>query len=406
MNQRTRDRLRILTFTTLYPNAVQPNHGVFVENRLQHLVQTARADVHVVAPVPWFPWRAGLFGRYAALARTPAHEVRRGVPIEHPRHVVIPRVGMSITPTALFLATLPLIRQLNAANDFNLIDAHYFYPDGVAATLLGAAIRRPVVITARGTDISLIPRYSIPRHQILYAAKRAAGIVAVSEALKSAMVELGMRSEKITVLRNGVDLTTFVPGDREVARASLQLTGKTLLSVGHLIERKGHGLIIAALPRLKDCGLIIVGRGAERAHLEALGRKLGVSERVRFAGEIAHKDLRRFYVAADALVLASSREGWPNVLLEAMACGTPVVATAIWGNPEVVSKPEAGVLAHLRTPDGIADAVESLFQQLPDRAATRAYAEQFSWDDTSSGQLKLFEEIARRGRDSEPVERT
>jgi teichuronic acid biosynthesis glycosyltransferase TuaC len=388
------NRLRILTFTTLYPNAVQPNHGVFVENRLRHLIETGRVDARVVAPLPWFPWRGRLFGRYANFARAPDREVRFGIPIEHPRYPVIPRIGMSATPAALFLATLPLVRRMNAVNDYQVIDAHYFYPDGVAAILLGAAMRRPVVITARGTDINLIPRYTIPRRQILYAARRAAGIIAVSEALKTELVRLGVSADRVTVLRNGVDLTTFRPDERDEARASLHLTGKTLLSVGHLIERKGHELIIAALARLKEYELIIAGGGAERSHLESLANKLGVADRVRFAGEIPHKELQRFYVAADALVLASTREGWPNVLLEAMACGTPVAATAIWGNPEVVSKPEAGVLIHSRTPDGIAESVEQLFNQLPDRAATRAYAEQFCWDSTSAGQVKLFEDIA------------
>ncbi len=396
------DQLRILTFTTLYPNAAQPNHGIFVENRLRHLLGTGGAIAKVVAPIPWFPLRSSIFGRYSAFARAPYEEVRFGIPISHPRHVVLPGIGMRITPRTLFIAALPVVRRLNIMSDFHLIDAHYLYPDGVAAILLGAAINRPVVLTARGTDVNLIPQYAAPRKRILHAAKCAAGIVAVSQALKSALVDIGVDAGKVTVLRNGVDLETFTPDARDPARASLQLTGKTLLSVGHLIERKGHHIVIAALPLLKECKLIIVGAGPERTHLEMLARKSGVFDRVHFAGEISHQEIRRFYVAADALVLASSREGWPNVLLEAMACGTPVVATAIWGNPEVVAKPEAGVLMRSRSPEGVAEAVNTLFQHLPERAATRAYAEQFSWDATSSGQRQLFEKIVARHRSRSP----
>jgi glycosyltransferase involved in cell wall biosynthesis len=202
----------------------------------------------------------------------------------------------------------------------------------------------------------------------------------------------------VTVLRNGVDLQTFQPGDRDAARRALGLDGPTLLSVGHLIERKGHDIAIGALQHLTGYRLLIAGDGPERTRLESLASRLGVSDRVRFLATIPHADLRHTYAAADALVLASSREGWPNVLLEAMACGTPVVASAIWGNPEIVCTPEAGVLMRSRTADGLVEAVVRLFRQLPSRAATRAFAQRYSWDETSAGQVKLFREIidARR----------
>ena len=199
-----------------------------------------------------------------------------------------------------------------------------------AAAMLGRALGKPVTITARGTDINYIPRYRLPRKQILSVAREASGLIAVSQALKTEMAALGIPPDRITVLRNGVDLQTFHPGDRATARRELGLTGRTLLSVGHLIPRKGHDLIISALFRLEGYTLLIAGEGPEKPALHALAQKLGVAARVRFLGSLPHSDLPRIYSAADALVLASSREGWPNVLLEAMACGTPVVASPIW----------------------------------------------------------------------------
>jgi glycosyltransferase involved in cell wall biosynthesis len=169
-----------------------------------------------------------------------------------------------------------------------------------------------------------------------------------------------------------------------------------LLSVGHLIERKGHEYAIGALTTLQNCTLLIAGEGPERKSLETLAANLGVADRVRFLGAIAHADIQRVYVAADVLILASSREGWPNVLLEAMACGTPVVATNAWGNPEVVAAREAGRLMASRSAEGVAGAITDLFSNSPDRAATRAYAEMFSWDATSQGQRKLFESALGR----------
>jgi glycosyltransferase involved in cell wall biosynthesis len=370
---------------------------VFVENRLRHLVSTGLVEARVIAPVPWFPFTHTAFGDYAALARMPAREVRSGISVAHPRYVVIPKLGMSATPCALYAATLPLLKRVRRQFGFDLIDAHYFFPDGVAASWLGRALNVPVVITARGTDINLIPRHRVARRMIVNAANRAAGIIAVSQALKDAMADLGMHADRIVVLRNGVDLETFRPDDRAAVRARLGVQGRVLLSVGHLIERKGHDIVIAALAQLPDCRLLVAGAGPEHARLQSLAFRLGIQDRVQFLGAVPHENLRAVYSAADALVLASSREGWPNVLLEAMACGTPVIASAVWGNPEVVSGAEAGLLMRDRTPEGISEAVNKLFEQPIDRNATRAFAEKFSWNETSLGQVRLFQNILKAG---------
>jgi len=202
------------------------------------------------------------------------------------------------------------------------------------------------------------------------------------------------------VLRNGVDLKQFRPLDREATRRRLGLTGKVLISVGHLIARKGHDLIVAAMPSLPGFTLLIAGEGEERPKLERMIAELGLGDRVRLLGSRPHAELPELYGAADALILASSREGWANVLLEAMACGTPAIASDIWGNPEVVAKPEAGILMTERTAKGVADAVHSLFgPRMPSREATRAYASAFSWDATTEGQIELFRRImAQRPR--------
>jgi glycosyltransferase involved in cell wall biosynthesis len=385
--------LHVLTFSSLYPNAEQPSHGIFVENRLRHLVAGGEIASRVVAPVPWVPQGLRHVARYAALARVPRRETRHGIDILHPRHPVLPKVGMSLAPAFLAGAMLPILQRLDAAQPFDLIDAHYFYPDGVAAALLGAWLRKPVVVTARGTDINLIPRHAAPRAMIRWAADRAASVVAVSQALKDELIRLGVPEAKVTVLRNGVDLDQFRPTDREATRRSHDLDGRVLLSVGQLIPRKGHDLVIGALPALKQTLLLIAGDGPERGALEAQAQALGVAHRVRFLGRVDHHLLPPLYGAADALILASSREGWANVLLEAMACGTPVVASDIWGNPEVVARPEAGVLMTDRSAAGVADAVERLFAAPLDRAATRRYAEGFSWDATTAGQIRLFTEV-------------
>ncbi len=393
--------LKILTFSTLYPSSEMPSHGIFVETRLRHLVASGQVQARVIAPVPWFPFKGPRFGEYGRFAATPHSEQRHGLSVTHPRFVRLPKVGMSSAPYTLAWTALRAARALQRQGfDFDLIDAHYFYPDGVAAAMVARALDKPLVITARGTDINLIPAYTFPRKLILKAARQADAMVTVCAALKDELVLLGGDAEKIQVLRNGVDLQLFHPGDRDVCRRKLALApGRfTLASVGHLIERKGHDLVIGALKTLPDMDLLIAGSGPEEGALRRLAAELGVSDRVRFLGALPQAGLREVYAGVDALVLASSREGWANVLLEAMACGTPVAASNVWGTPEVVSGPEAGELMPERTAAGVAAAVRRLRDEPRDRAVTRRYAEQFSWDTTTQGQIDLFQRIlAARG---------
>ncbi len=384
--------MRILTFSTLYPNEANPAHGIFVETRLRHLLASGRAHSTVVAPVPWFPFTHPRFGAYAGYARVPREEMRHGIKVLHPRYPLLPKVGMTLAPALLALALKPLIRRLlESGAGFDLIDAHYFYPDGVAAVMLGRQFNKPVVITARGTDLNLIPQYRLPRRMIQWAARHAAGMITVCNALKDTLVELGVDAARVEVLRNGVDLKLFRPLDRDAERSRLGLTATTLLSVGWLIPRKGHDLVIKALPLLPDVRLLIAGSGPEEQALKSLAQALKVSDRVQFLGAVPQAQLRTYYGAVDALVLASSREGWANVLLESMACGTPVVASNVWGTPEVVTVPAAGALMQTRTPEALAEAVRRLLAHYPEHAETRRYAEGFSWDDTTRGQLELFE---------------
>jgi glycosyltransferase involved in cell wall biosynthesis len=378
--------MNLLVFSTLYPNPAQPNHGVFVENRLRHLVATGEVSADVLAPVAWFPGRA--------VAGVPAEETRHGLRVRHPRWLSIPAIGMRVAPFLLYRAALAAIEQ---GARYDAIDAHYFYPDGVAAIWLGRRLGLPVVITARGSDVTQFPDYPAPRRMILRAAREAAAVITVSAGLRDALVALGADGGRITVLRNGVDLSVFRPMDRERSRAAFGVTGPTLVSVGALIERKGHDRTIAALALLPGWTLLIAGAGPERARLEALAARLGVAGRVRLLGSLPHGELAALYSAADLSVLASSREGWANVLLESMACGTAVVASPIPGNPEVVAAPEAGVVAAANTAEAIAEAVREWAARKIDRNATRAYAERFGWEETSAGQLRIFRSVIRSG---------
>jgi glycosyltransferase involved in cell wall biosynthesis len=386
--------MRIVTFSSLFPNPVQPGLGLFVAERLRHLLASGAVEARIVAPVPWFPSTQPRFGKYAEFAKVPAQSTWEGLPVLHPKHAVIPGPGWYLTPWWMAWSAAAALHRLRAGGyDFDLLDAHYYYPDGVAAALLGKWFERPVIITARGTDVNLIPRYALARRMVLRAAQRAAQSIAVSAALKAAMVASGVAEPSITVLRNGVDLARFRALDRTALRRQLSLDGPTLLSAGNLIELKGHHLIIDALGALPEWHLVIAGKGPLEAELGRQVAERGLTERVRFTGPLSQQHLIEYYNAADALVLASSREGMPNVVLEAMACGLPVVATAVGGTPEILDT-RVGRLIERSVP-AIVAAVQSLAADPPERTRVRRHAEQFDWDTTTRGQLELFGRAVR-----------
>ncbi len=336
-------------------------------------------------------------------ARVPSEETRHGLQVEHPRYPVFPRIGMSAAPLALCAAVLPFLRrQLRNGHDFDLIDAHYFYPDGVAAVLLGRALGRPVIVTARGSDLNVIAQHAVPRRWIGWAARSADGLVAVSSGLKQRLVELGIGADRVRVLRNGVDLALFRPYDREPARSILGLTRPSLLAVGNLVALKRHWLMVEALTELPEAELVIVGEGAERASIEKLARERKVADRVRLLGRVPQDCLPEIYSAADLLLLVSTHEGWPNVLLESMACGTPVVVSPMDGIADIVGAAEAGHILVDVTPSGLATAIRELLAAPPSRAATRIYAEQFDWQSTTDGQIALFREVLERHSKVQP----
>jgi glycosyltransferase involved in cell wall biosynthesis len=398
--------MRSLLFSTLYPSSVREGHGVFVETRLRELLRSGEVESRVLAPVPWFFSGHPRFGSYALHARTPRFERHHGIDVFHPRYPLVPKVGMNVAPFLLAAAAFPAARAIAAQGfDFDLIDAHYLYPDGVAAALLAGWLNKPFVVTARGSDVTLIGRHALPRALMRWAAARASAVCGVSRSLVEILLQWGVAPAKLHVLRNGVDLERFRPLPVDPSRAEVQTGGSpVLLMVGHLVELKGHAIVIDALPQLlrtfAGLQLVIVGEGPERGRLEAQVARLGLQSHVRLAGAVPNESLAPWYSAADLLVLASSREGWPNVLLEAMACGTPVVATRVGGVPEIVTSADAGRLVDEREPSALASAIAGALHHRVPRTRVRSHAERFGWRATSEAQAALFAAAVRphRGR--------
>ena len=388
---------RVLSLSTLYPNAHRPRFGTFVARQMEALAAHGRWHVTVVNPigVPPVP-----VGHYRALAAAARDSVDDGVTVYRPRFSLIPGIGGALNPGMIARAVLPLARQIHARQPFDLVDAQFFYPDGPAAAAIAEALALPLSIKARGADIQLWGHKGFARRKMLAAAGRAAGLLAVSEALADDMAALGMERGNIAIHYTGLDHALFRPLDHAASRAALaELLGRSLpegapllATVGALIPRKGQMVVLRALAQLPDANAVLVGEGLDRAELEAFARGAGLSGRVHFAGSLDHRQLPLVLSAADAMVLPSASEGLANAWVEALACGCPLVITEAGGARELVTSPAAGRIV-AREPEAIAHGVRELLAAAPDRAAVAACAERFSWDANAAALAAYYDRL-------------
>jgi glycosyltransferase involved in cell wall biosynthesis len=386
--------MRILTLSTLFPAANRPNFGIFVERQTRALSEVRDFAVTVVNPVGTAPWPLSLVASQRDL-KTLTDERWGGLEVYRPPFTAIPVIGGSRNPAAISKAALPLLRQLHRETPFDLIDAEFFYPDGPAAMRLSDALGIPFTVKARGADIHYWGRQPGCATQILDAADKASGLLAVSGALKADMVAMGMNGDKIRVHYTGLDNTRFVPRDRAQEKVNHGLTGPVILSVGALIPRKNHDLVIQALADIPGATLLLAGQGESMAALRALADKLGVADRMHFLGSVPHDDLPSLYAAADIMALVSSSEGLANAWVEALACGTPIIASDVGGIRELMQNDTAGRIV-AQEPSAIAQAARDLLANPPRKDHVADNVRAFSWAENARQLAEFFRSIADR----------
>lgn len=377
--------LRVLTLSTLFPDASRPNFGVFVERQTVGLADRPGVEVEVVAPVGLPPFPLSFGGRHKALRALPTSEVWKGLPVHRPRFTSLPGFPAH-SPAAMVRALRPLLRDIRTRFAFDVIDAEFFWPDGPAAMRLSAALGVPFSVKARGADVQYWGSVVRAGPQVVAAGRAASGLLSVSAALKGVMVGLGMPEENIRVHYTGIDRDRFRPIDRASAKAAMGITGPLIVSVGALVPRKNHALAIEAMAGLPGATLLIVGAGPDRAGLEALIRARGLGDRVRLTGPKPHGELPGLIAAADVMLLMSTSEGLANAWVEAMACGTPIVIGDVGGAREALRSDAAGRLAPFDA-GAVADAVREVLAGPPEQEAVRREAERFSWE-TNGEQLE------------------
>jgi glycosyltransferase involved in cell wall biosynthesis len=393
----------ILVLSSLFPHAGEPGAGSFVRERMFRVAR--QLPLRVVSPKPWFPGQ-GLIQRLRPGYRpaAAAREDQQGVEVLFPHFLSLPGMARHWDGRLMALSVRGLLERLQRDPGFDLIDAHFAYPDGDAACLLSRWLGVPYTLTLRGTEV---PHARNPRllPRLRQAMLGAARVIGVSDSLRRLAVGLGVPEERTTVVGNGVDIGVFHPVDRAGARLRYRLPehARVLVTVGGLVERKGFHRVIACLPELlarhPDLHYLVVGgpcrEGDMGPALRQQAESLGVAERVHFLGALPPAELKWPLSAADVFVLSTRNEGWANVILEAMACGLPVVASDVGGNREVVADDRLGHIVPFDDHAALRDALDNALARDWDRQAILAYARDNNWDGRVDRLLDIFGEVLR-----------
>ncbi|MHB1142289.1 MAG: glycosyltransferase [Sulfuricaulis sp.] len=396
--------MRLLLYSSQFPTPQDPNGGIFTAQLAEALAK--QAELSVVCPLPWRPdvaWarNSQAWRRYAGVPPT-AHQ--GSLLVHYPKYFLPPRISGPLQPWLQVLGVSGLLRQLHRQARFDAINAHWIYPDGVAAVWMARRLGIPVMLTALGSDINVYANYPARRKQILWAFRHANHISAVSVALVEFIKAMGIEPEKLSFIGNGVDSDKFyLPESRSVQslrqRLGLLADRKYLLFVGRLHPVKGLACLLEALSLLNSRGsldfdTILIGEGALRAECERYISEHDLTGKVRLVGEIPHANVHEWLQACDVLCLPSLMEGMPNVVLEAQACGVPVVASRVGGIPAMVG-PQTGTLVDPQNPNQLAEALEHALRITWDRQAIARTAGLQSWETVASRYLAVIEDAAK-----------
>ena len=402
------DRLKIVVLSSLFPSSVRKQSGLFVRERMFRVAEFA--DIEVVSPVPWFPGQSIIRWFKPNYRPMPEKiEIQNGIKVHFPRFLSIPGLFRQWDGAMLARAASRVIEKIEQQQCIDVIDSHFTYPDGFAAGKIGERLNKKVTITLRGTELSH-SKDAQKKALLLEAWNRADHMICVANSLKKLAVSLGADGDKFTVVGNGVDTEKFSVCEKNAARKQLGIDedSKVLITVGGLVKRKGFHRVIACMPELmktypKLVYLIVGGASAEgniESELRQQAEQLGVTSNVKFLGSLPPSELSVPLSAADAFVLATANEGWANVILESMACGTPVIATDVGGNSEVINSQKLGTIIPFDDHDKLLAALDDGLAKQWDKAHIIQYAQDNQWNTRMDKLLNIFRSLVNKAEQS------
>jgi len=392
--------MKILSISRIYPNPFQPVLGIFVHRRLQAIAANG-GDLQIIAPVPWMPPTSMIGDNFYKFTKIPLFEKNDGISVYHPRYITAAKFARFLTSNFMYLSLLPLIKKLHHEFSFDIIDAHFAYPTGWVAVKIGKKLGIPISVTLRGADLFDDINRFLVREKVIQTLIHADALIAVSEDLKNKAKMYLKDSSHLNCIPNGVDFSSFYSKDKNETRKKLglPLEKKIILSIGTLVKRKGFHILFQALKILKENDhnnlmLIIIGsssdEGNDETFLKSEIKKHGIESEVLMVGTKLQKELVDWYASCDLFCLCSSREGNPNVVLEALACHRPVLLCDTPGNQEIFLNYKCGLMVK-RDGKSIADGILEIMRKNHIKYPFDEILKQRSWNDIGKRVVRVFE---------------
>jgi len=370
----TINKRSLVIITNLFPLPWEPNRATF--NRQQFAQLDDEFDKSIIVPVAFPEW----FSHRKEIKQT---ENLRYVP-----YFYLPKVGRRFYSVFMFLSILMHSGWWLFTKNPKVILASWAFPEAVAASWLSKLFRCRFFFKVHGSDINLHGKIPSRAKQIVQASKNAQGILSVSQALADEMISMGIERKKISVIYNGVDHQKFG------VETKAPLNGDYLLYVGNLKHDKGVVELIKGFAKICNnyptLNLVYAGSGIEKERLGQLSKALNIADKVQLLGSVEHHKLPALITHAKALVLPSYNEGVPNVVLEAMACGTPVLATNVGGIPEVVDEKICGRLIKPRCEIAVENGLNDILNQPWNKEQIKAHSKKFTWENNKRQLIELL----------------
>lgn len=390
-------KIRVAVVSNSFPNSEQKHRGVYIKQTVDHLA--AYVAIHIICPLPWFPdWKfLSRYKKWAIFGRIPRNYKFENWDVISPKYLSLPKISAHLSTLLMFPSLFLALYRLHKKSGIDVIHVHNVFPEGVTVVFIGKLLRIPVVVSARGTDVNeAFSSGKIRSLQISWALNKACKVTAVSLPLGNKILELAPAVKSVSYIPNGVDKKVFCCKDRVAIREKhgVPPDKKIALFIGKFRKVKGIEYLIEALSILNtenslNFDMVFVGSGPLQESYETSIAANNLQRNVRFLGNLSHDQISDWLAMSNALCLPSLNEGMPNVVLEALSCGVPVVATQVGGIPDVVTS-ENGILVPSQNSKQLAEALKSVVSKSWNAVHIEKSVAEFTWEITAEKYIRVY----------------